>query len=78
MIYDQFDKKNVAKENLGSENKTRSPDKYSELMKRQWGDTTEKRTEYQAEHRKDIDKIVEKREQELAAEDKALQKEEKE
>lgn len=69
-------KKNVEK-SQGPEKKGSNPDKYSELMKRQWGDTTEERAKYQAEHQKDIDRIVEARKRELDAEDRTAEREEK-
>lgn len=68
--------KNVEKQSQSTEKKSGNPDKYSELMKRQWGDTTEERAKYQAEHQKDIDKIVEARKRELDAEDRVAEKEE--
>ena len=69
-------KKGVEKHNPSAGEKSGNPDKYSELMKRQWGDTTEERAKYQAEHQKDIDRIVEARKRELDAEDRAAGMEE--
>ena len=64
-------KKSVEKQSPSAGEKSGNPDKYSELMKRQWGDTTGERAKYQAEHQKDIDRIVEARKRELNAEDRA-------
>ena len=70
------EKKSVEKQSPSTGEKSGNSDKYSELMKRQWGDTTEERAKYQAEHQKDIDRIVEARKRELDAEDRAVGREE--
>ncbi len=70
------EKKSVEKQSPSAGEKSGNSDKYSELMKRQWGDTTEERAKYQAEHQKDIDRIVEARKRELDAEDRAVGREE--
>jgi hypothetical protein len=70
------EKKSVDKQSPSAGEKSGNSDKYSELMKRQWGDTTEERAKYQAEHQKDIDRIVEARKRELDAEDRAVGREE--
>ena len=70
------EKKSVEKLNPSAGERSGNPDKYSELMKRQWGDTTEERAKYKAKHQKDIDRIVEARKRELDAEDRAAGREE--
>ena len=70
------EKKSVEEQNPIAGERSGNPDKYSELMKRQWGDTTEERAKYQAKHQKDIDRIVEARKRELDAEDRAAGREE--
>jgi hypothetical protein len=70
------EKKSVDKQSPSAGEKSGNSDKYSELMTRQWGDTTEERAKYQAEHQKDIDRIVEARKRELDAEDRAVGREE--
>ena len=44
------EKMSVEKHDPGAGEKSGNLDKYSELMKRQWGDTAEERAKYPAEH----------------------------